>query len=195
MLCLPPPKKENSCKSRYSHKKSNLLKLLHTVQGLCHMWYLQKAECNKSAFHKLLDAMQRSEVKISSYAHEKEACINHVMLLNFAFILWCICTWWRSLQLRLGTSCTLLPSDTCSAQKPLFWGTFALTKSKAVVFQETKHGLQDLNSWTLDKWPWAYHFAALSAYMKWGCLCSWVVSLYFHYSIVCVKIIFYLIDE
>lgn len=173
MLCPPHPsrKKKKSCKSEYSHKKSNLLRLLHTDQGSCHMWYLQKAEYNKSALHKLLDAMQCSEVKISAYVHQKEACINHVMLLNSAFILQCVSTWW-SLQFRLETSSTLLPSDTCFAQKPHFWGTFALIKSKAVVFQETRHGLQDLNSWTLAKQPWAFHFATLSAYMKWECLCS-----------------------
>lgn len=168
---------------------------LHTIQGLRHVWYFQKNEYNKNAFHKLLDAVLPSEVIISGYGHQKKVCTNNIMLLNSAFILQCISTWWRSLQLSLTTSCRLLPSDTYSAQKPHFCGTFALIKSKAVVFQGTKHGLQDLSSWTLSKQPWVYNLATPSPYMKWGWLHSWVVSLCFPYCTLCVKIIFHLIDK
>lgn len=188
-------KKKKSCRSENFHTKSNLLSLLLTVQGLCHMWHFQKAEYNKSAFHKLLDAVLPSEVITSGYAHQKKACTSNVMLLNSAFILQCVSTWWSSLQLSLRTSCRLLPSGTYSAQKPPFWGTFALIKSKAAVFQGTQNGLQDLNSWTLAKQPWAYHFAAPSPYIKWGWLHSWVVSLRFSYCSLCVKIIFQLIEK
>lgn len=96
---------------------------------------LSKGWMEKSAFHKLLDAVLCSEFIISGYAHQKKACTYNVMLLKSAFVLQSVSTWQRTLQLSFRTSCRLLPSGTCSAQKSHFWGTFGLIKTKAAALQ------------------------------------------------------------
>lgn len=157
----------------------------------CVTWYFQKAEYNNSAFHKRWYLLRLSF---------------WFMLIRRKLALPISCFWtlhsFYSMFLKDGeafitlkTSCRLLPFGIYSAEKPHFWETFALTKSKAAVFHGREHGLQDLYSWTLASQPWTYHFTAVSHYMKWGWLHSWVVSLWFPYCILCVKIIFHWIDK